>query len=228
MMAAVYAEGTTVIKNAAKEPEIEDLGNFLNAMGAKVSGQGTGTISIEGVKSLNSASYTPIGDRIEAATYIMTGLMMKNEINVTGFVPSHLDAVIDVLREMGANLEVLDNGVKVLPSDLNSINVTTAPFPGFPTDAQAQLMALMCVSKGTSVITENIFENRFMHVPELNRLNANIKVEGKSAIIEGDRELSGAEVMCTDLRASAALVMAALKAKGKTEISRILSPRSRL
>ena len=221
MTAAVYAEGTTVIKNAAKEPEIEDLGNFLNAMGAKVSGHGTGTVSIEGVKSLNSASYTPIGDRIEAATYIMTGLMMKNEINVTGFVPSHLDAVIDVLREMGANLEVLDNGVKVLPSDLNSINVTTAPFPGFPTDAQAQLMALMCVSKGTSVITENIFENRFMHVPELNRLNANIKVEGKSAIIEGDRELSGAEVMCTDLRASAALVMAALKAKGSTEVSRI-------
>ncbi len=221
MMAAVYATGLTVIKNAACEPEIEDLANFLIAMGADIEGAGTSEIRIKGVKKLKEATYRPIGDRIEAATYIMAGLMTQSSIKVDGFNPTHIGAVLETLKKMGANLKIGKDFVQTGPGELKAVTVITAPFPGFPTDVQAQLMALATTAKGNSVITENIFENRFMHVPELARLGAGIKLKSKSAYIEGGTPLVSAPVMCTDLRASAALVMAALVAEGETKISRI-------
>jgi UDP-N-acetylglucosamine 1-carboxyvinyltransferase len=221
MMAATLADGTTTIENAAKEPEVEDLANFLNSMGAKVSGIGTSRLVIEGVKELNGTEYCAIGDRIEAATYIMAGLATRSDLRIEGIVPDHLEYVTNYLREIGAELEVGEDFIRVLPSDLRAATVDTAPYPGFPTDGQAQLMALTTQIEGSSVITENIFENRFMHVPELKRLGADIELKGKSAIIHGRSELIAAPVMCTDLRASAALIIAALTAKGTTEISRV-------
>ncbi|PIK14973.1 UDP-N-acetylglucosamine 1-carboxyvinyltransferase [Halobacteriovorax sp. JY17] len=221
MMAAVFAEGITTIENAALEPEIDDLANFLNAMGAKVTGIGTKKIQIEGVKELHEVNYTAIGDRIEAATYIMAALATKSNVKVTDFNPSHLEFVLDELKTMGAKLNIGDNFVEVLPSDLKACKVDTAPFPGFPTDVQAQMMALVTQVKGSSIITEHIFENRFMHVPELNRLGAHIELKGNTAFVEGESKLKGAPVMCTDLRASAALIIAALASEGKTEISRV-------
>ncbi len=221
MMAAVLSEGETIIENAALEPEIKDLGDFLNKMGAKVSGHGTSIISIDGVKELQEVEYEAIGDRIEAATYIMAGVMTKSNLKVEGFDPRHLDAVLNVLTDMGAKLEIGKNYVSVKPSELKGAKVETAPYPGFPTDAQAQLMALATMAQGSTVITEKIFENRFMHAPELQRLGANIFLKGNTAIIEGGSPLKGAPVMCTDLRASAALVLAALVSEGKTEIDRI-------
>ncbi|WP_417336059.1 UDP-N-acetylglucosamine 1-carboxyvinyltransferase [Halobacteriovorax marinus] len=221
MMAAVYAKGKTIIENAALEPEIDDLANFLNAMGAKISGIGTKKIEIEGVKSLNEVEYTAIGDRIEAATYIMAALATKSNVRVEGFNPHHLEFVIDELKRMGADIEVGSDFVQVKKSELEACRIDTAPFPGFPTDVQAQMMALVTQVKGSSIITEHIFENRFMHVPELNRLGASIELKGNTAIVEGQRELKGAPVMCTDLRASAALIIAALASSGETEISRI-------
>ncbi len=221
MMAATLAEGETIIDNAALEPEITDLGNFLNSIGAKISGLDTKTIKIQGVKSLGGGEYTAIGDRIEAATYLMAGLMTKSQVRVRGFVPKHIDAVLDKLEEMGAKLERFDDGVEVFPSELNSVDIDTAPFPGFPTDVQAQMMALATQAKGSSIITEHIFENRFMHVPELSRLGASIKIKGNSAVVKGEQPLKGAPVMCTDLRASAALVMAALCCEGQTDVQRV-------
>ena len=221
MMAATLAEGTTIIENAALEPEIDDLANFLNAMGAKVTGIGTKKIQIEGVKELNEVDYTAIGDRIEAATYIMAALATKSKVKVTDFDPHHLEFVLDELKNMGAKLNIGENFVEVLPSDLKSCKVDTAPFPGFPTDVQAQMMALVTQVKGSSIITEHIFENRFMHVPELNRLGASIELKGNTAFVEGESKLKGAPVMCTDLRASAALIIAALASEGETEISRV-------
>ncbi|MCK6595920.1 MAG: UDP-N-acetylglucosamine 1-carboxyvinyltransferase [Bacteriovoracaceae bacterium] len=196
MMAAVFVEGTTVIDNAALEPEIDDLANFINAMGGKVTGIGTRKLEVTGVKELSDV-------RIE-------------DVN-----PSHLEFVIELLKEMGGKISVGDNFIHVEKSVLKSCHVDTAPFPGFPTDAQAQMIALCTQVKGSSVITEHIFENRFMHVPELVRLGANIVLKGKSAIIEGEQKLNGAPIMCTDLRASAALIIAALCATGTTEIQRI-------
>lgn len=221
MMAAVFAEGKTVIENAALEPEIDDLANFLNAMGAKISGIGTKKIEIDGVKELNEVNYTAIGDRIEAATYIMAALATNSKVKVEDFDPEHLDFVIDELKRMGAQFNIGKDFVEVLPSELSSCKIDTAPFPGFPTDVQAQMMALVTQVKGSSIITEHIFENRFMHVPELNRLGANIELKGNTAFVAGESKLIGAPVMCTDLRASAALIIAALASEGKTEISRV-------
>lgn len=221
MMAATLSEGETVIENAALEPEIIDLGNFLNKMGAKISGLGTSNITIIGVKELKEVEYEAIGDRIEAATYIMAGLITNSNIRVEGFDPKHLDAVLNILMDMGAKLEIGKDYVSIRPSVLKGVKVETAPFPGFPTDAQAQLMALATMAKGPTIITEKIFENRFMHAPELTRLGANIFLKGNTAIIEGISSLKGAPVMCTDLRASAALVLAGLASDGKTEIDRI-------
>lgn len=221
MMAAVLAEGETIIENAALEPEITDLGDFLNSLGAKISGLDTKTIKIEGVQSLKGGEYTAIGDRIEAATYIMAALMTGSQLKVKGFDPGHIDAVLEKLESMGASLERFDNGVEVFPSDLKGVDIDTAPYPGFPTDVQAQMMALATQAKGSSIITEHIFENRFMHVPELIRLGADITIKGNSAIVKGGKDLKGAPVMCTDLRASAALVMAALCSEGESEVRRV-------
>ncbi len=221
MMAAVLSEGETIIENAALEPEIVDLGNFLIKMGANISGLGSSVVSIKGVKTLHEAEYEAIGDRIEAATYIMAGLITNSSIKVEGFDPKHLDAVLNVLEEMGAKFEIGKDFVVVKSGELKAVKIETTPFPGFPTDAQAQIMALATQANGSTIITEKIFENRFMHAPELQRLGAKIFLKGNTAVIEGKSELKGAQVMCTDLRASAALVLAALASKGNTEIDRI-------
>ncbi len=227
MMAAVWAEGDTVIDNAAREPEIEDLANFLIKFGCDIQGAGTSRITIKGrdfkkYKPAKKIQYQVIGDRIEAATYIIAGLMTDSHITVKDFTPSHIKAVLDVLEKMGAKLEIGDDYVEVFPSGrLNGTKIDTAPYPGLPTDVQAQLMALMGVSNGLSFVRENIFENRFMHVPELVRMGMDIELEASAAIIEGVDDLSPAPVMCTDLRASAALILAALVTEGESEISRI-------
>jgi UDP-N-acetylglucosamine 1-carboxyvinyltransferase len=221
MLGAVLAKGKTVIRNAAREPEIIDLANFLIALGAKIEGQGTNEIIIEGVERLHGGTYRAIGDRIEAATYIIAGLMTKSQITVSGFVPEHLGAVFTTLEDMGAKIDRDENSVTVFPSELRGATVDTAPYPGFPTDVQAQLMSLMGVVSGPSVLTEHIFENRFMHVPELNRMGAHITLRGHVAMVEGQTYYTPAPVMCTDLRASAALVLAALVADGVTEIRRV-------
>jgi UDP-N-acetylglucosamine 1-carboxyvinyltransferase len=221
MMASVFTEGVTTIENAALEPEIDDLAHFLNAMGAKITGIGTQKIVIEGVKSFKEVTYEAIGDRIEAATYLMAALATGSNITIEGVKSKHLQYVIDVLKKMGAKIEATEDSISVFKSDLNGCQIDTAPFPGFPTDAQAQMIALCTQVKGISVITENIFENRFMHVPELIRLGADITLKGKLAIIEGGATLSAAPIMCTDLRASAALIIAALATKGDTELQRV-------
>lgn len=221
MMAAVFADGITTIENAALEPEIDDLANFLNSMGAKISGIGTNKLIIEGVKELFETEYEAIGDRIEAATYVIAGLMTNSTIKVTKFNPLHIEFVLDKLVEMGANLEIGSDYVITKPSTLKGVKIETAPYPGFPTDVQAQMVALCTIVNGTSIITENIFENRFMHVPELLRLGAKIDQQGSSLFIQGDAKLKGAPVMCTDLRASAALILAALVSEGETKIDRI-------
>ena len=221
MMAATLAKGQTIIKNAAQEPEIIDLANFLNKLGAKVEGAGTNEIIIDGVDKLGGGTHQPIGDRIEAITYIICGLATNSEITVKGFDPEFISDVINILKSMGANLVVGDDFVTTKESNLKPYHVVTAPYPGFPTDAQAQLMALMAIVDGRSTIVENIFENRFMHVPELKRMGAEVFIDGKIANIDGVKKLSGAQVMCTDLRASAALVIGALVANGDTYISRI-------
>ena len=221
MMAAVFTEGVTTIENSALEPEIDDLANFLNTMGANVAGIGTSTIIITGVKELKEATYEAIGDRIEAATYLMAALATGSEIEITGVNPRHLDFVIETLQGMGAKITTGEESIHVYQSELKGCMIDTAPFPGFPTDAQAQMIALCTQVKGASVITENIFENRFMHVPELVRLGADIALKGKSAFIQGGVKLTAAPIMCTDLRASAALIIAALATEGETEIQRV-------
>jgi len=222
MMAAVFTKGETIIENAALEPEIDDLANFLNAMGAKVSGIGTSKLHVHGVDSLNEVTYEAIGDRIEASTYLMAAIATNSEIEITDVNPVHLDFVIETLKKMGAKIETTEKTIKVFKHEkLKGCNIDTAPFPGFPTDAQAQLLALCCVIDAGSIVTENIFENRFMHVPELVRLGADIKLKGNTAFISGGRPMKSAPVMCTDLRASAALIIAALAASGETEIQRI-------
>ncbi|MBF0366374.1 MAG: UDP-N-acetylglucosamine 1-carboxyvinyltransferase [Oligoflexia bacterium] len=226
MMAATLAHGTTVIKNAAQEPEIADLGEFLNRMGAKVQGAGSAEVIIEGQESLlfSGSPYVVIPDRIESATYLIAGVMTNSEITIHNINAKHLDAVIATLKDMGAKLEI-DYDKKIIKTllhqGLHGTHVATAPYPGFPTDVQAQLMALTTIAQTPSVITEHIFENRFMHVPELNRMGANIVLKGNSAFIDGQSTLKSAPVMCTDLRASAALVLAALAAEGQSEVCRI-------
>lgn len=227
MMAAAFAEGETTIENAACEPEIADLQDFMNALGFDVSGAGTSTIKIKGksIESFSSSSivsYEVIGDRIEAATYIIAGLMTNSNITVSNFNPDHLKDVLKTLKEMGAKFEVNNRSVEVFPSGkLQGAKIETQPYPGFPTDVQAQLMALMGVSSGYSIISEKIFENRFMHVPELVRMGMDIELDGHYAFIHGVDSLSAAPVMCTDLRASAALVLSALVVSGETIVNRI-------
>ncbi len=222
MMAAVLAKGKTIIENAACEPEVEDLAEFLIKMGAKIKGHKTPRIEIEGVKKLKGAMHSVIPDRIETVTFIMAGAITRGDVTIKNIRPDHIVAVIDKLNETGLAIKIKDNEIRVKNDrKLKPIYVTTLPYPGFPTDAQAQLMALMSITDGISVITEKIFPERFLHVSELNRMGAEIALEGSSAIVRGVKRLSGAPVMASDLRASAALVLAGLVAKGKTEISRI-------
>jgi UDP-N-acetylglucosamine 1-carboxyvinyltransferase len=222
MMAAVLAEGTTLIECAACEPEIEDLGDFLNAMGAKVRGHGTPRVIIEGVKELTGTEFTVVPDRIEAGTFILAGAITNGEIHLDNVRLDHLHALTDKLAEIGVMVEK-DNGGVVAHArrHLRAVDVTTQPYPGFPTDLQAQLLALLCLADGNSAITEKIFPDRFMHVAELLRMGANIRKEGPTAIVTGVKKLIGAPVMASDLRASAALVLAGLVAEGTTTIQRV-------
>ncbi len=222
MMAAVLAKGETVIENAAEEPEIIDLSNFLNKMGANVRGAGTDTIRIEGVEQLKGTRHEIIPDRIETGTYMVAAAITKGDVVIENIVPAHIKPVIAKLKETGAELEIGEDVIRVNASSINkSVDLTTLPYPGFPTDMQAQFMALMTVLDGTSVINETVFENRFMHIPELSRLGANIRIEGHSAIVRGVSILEGSEVVATDLRAGAALVLAGLVAKGETHVNNI-------
>lgn len=222
MMAAVLARGTTLIKNAAKEPEIVDLQNFLNCMGADVKGSGTDVIKIRGVDSLGTAEHTVIPDRIEAGTFMIAAAITGGDVVINNVIPEHLEAVTAKLRESGAEVAVSEDQVRVRGNPpYSSVDVRTLPYPGFPTDMQPQFMALMAVSQGTSIITETIFENRFKHVSELRRLGADIKVEGQTTIIKGVPKLSGAVVEASDLRAGAALILAALVADNGTVIENI-------
>ena len=222
MMAAVLAEGTTIIENAAEEPEIVDLANFLNEMGADVKGAGTNTIRIKGVKELTATEHDVIPDRIEAATFMVAAAMTKGDITVENVILEHLKPVTAKLREAGCEVIEMDNSIRVIgPEKLKAIDIKTLPHPGFPTDVQAQFMAMLTVSKGTGVVIETVFENRFMHVAEFNRMGANIKIEGRTAIVEGVDKLYGAKVNATDLRAGAALILCGLIAEGETEIGEI-------
>ena len=223
MMAATLADGVTVIENAAREPEVIDLANFLNAMGAKISGAGTDTISIEGVEKLTGTRYRVLPDRIETGTYLVAAAISGGRIKVKDTDPKLLDAVIDKLREAGADINCGDDWIEL---DMHgkrpkAVSIRTAPFPAFPTDMQAQFAALNTIAEGTSTIVETVFENRFMHVQELQRMGADIEVEGNTAIVRGVDKLTAAPVMATDLRASASLIMAGLIAEGETEVQRI-------
>jgi UDP-N-acetylglucosamine 1-carboxyvinyltransferase len=223
MMAAVLAQGTSVLENAAQEPEVVDLANFLNRMGAKISGAGTNTLTIEGVENLHGTEYTVLPDRIETGTYLVAGAITRGHVRVTRTRPHDLDSVIEKLREAGAQIELGENWIDLDMQGRRplAVDITTAPYPGFATDMQAQFTALNTVAEGTSIITETVFENRFMHVQELQRLGADIRVKGNTAIIRGVSELNGAPIMATDLRASASLVLAGLVAKGTTRVDRV-------
>ncbi|HEY5754708.1 MAG TPA: UDP-N-acetylglucosamine 1-carboxyvinyltransferase [Steroidobacter sp.] len=223
LMAATLAEGQTVIENAAREPEVVDLANFLSAMGAKISGAGTDVITVTGVERLNGASYDVLPDRIETGTYLVAGAITGGHVKIKGTRPDHLDAVLLKLREAGAQIEIGDTWIDL---DMRgrrpkSVDLRTAPYPAFPTDMQAQFAALNAVAEGVATVVETIFENRFMHMLEMRRLGADIRIEGNTAIIRGVPRLTAAPVMATDLRASASLVLAALVAQGSTEIHRI-------
>jgi UDP-N-acetylglucosamine 1-carboxyvinyltransferase len=222
LMAAVLAKGRTVIKNAAREPEVGNLVDMLTAMGADIEGRDTDRLTINGVESLNAAEITTIPDRIETGTYLIAVGAAGGEVTLTNCNPAHLPALLEKLRAAGLVIKESESSIYVAkPSNVQSIDIKTQPYPGFPTDLQAQLMALMSLSNGLSVITETIFENRFMHVAELKRMGAEIQINGNSAIVKGVKKLKGAQVMATDLRASASLVVAGLAAEGVTEISRI-------
>ena len=222
MMAATLAQGTTILRNAACEPEVVNLAEVLNGMGAKISGAGTDVIKIDGVTSLKPTEGTIIPDRIEAGTFMVAAGITHGELNIRGCIPEHLEALINKLRDTGMKISPIKGGLKATGTKkINSVDVKTLPYPGFATDLQAQMMAYMSIGGGLSVITETIFENRFMHVSELMRMGADIKIQGNNAIVRGVPELRGAPVMATDLRASASLVLAALVAKGTTEISRV-------
>jgi UDP-N-acetylglucosamine 1-carboxyvinyltransferase len=222
MMAAVLARGNTVLRNAAREPEVVALGQMLNKMGAKIKGLGSNTIKIEGVKELKSVNWKIIPDRIEAGTYMMAVGAAGGKLIIENVIPDHMEAVISKVRSIGLQIEKDNTSICIKKKrGLHNVDIKTLPYPGFPTDLQAQIMVLMTLTGGLSVITETIFENRFMHVGELRRLGADIKIEGNSAIIKGVNGLNGAPVMATDLRASASLVLAGLAAKGTTTISRV-------
>jgi UDP-N-acetylglucosamine 1-carboxyvinyltransferase len=222
MMAATLAEGATVIENAAREPEIPDLAACLTAMGAKISGAGSDVITIEGVDKLHGAQHHVMPDRIETGTFLVAAAATRGNVRVTGARPGTLDAVLDKLRETGVKIETGADWIRVLPNGkIKAVNLRTAPYPAFPTDMQAQFVALNSVADGTGVVHETIFENRFMHVQELCRLGADIEVEGNTAVVKGVPHLDGATVMATDLRASASLVIAGLVARGTTIVDRI-------
>ena len=219
MMLAAKTPGITIIENAAKEPEIVDLANFLNAMGAKIRGTGTDVIKVEGVEELKAIRHAIIPDRIEAGTFMVAAAISGGEILVENVIPTHLHPVVAKLKEMGAFVEENDQGILVRAGEkVMPVDIKTLPYPGFPTDMQSQMMALLCLSRGSSMIVENVFENRFQIVDELNRMGAKIKVEGHTAVVEGVKTLYGTRVKATDLRAGAALVLAALAARGQTVI----------
>lgn len=222
MMAAVLAKGTTVLRNAAREPEIVALADVLKKMGARINGAGSSVIVIDGVPMLQPVSVSIIPDRIEAGTFMVSAALTGGDVTVLNCNPTHLEAVVHKLKLSGAKITVEDNRIRVKGVDeISSVDVKTLPYPGFPTDMQAQFMVLMSVSKGFSIISETVFENRFIHVDELKRMGADIKISGNTAMITGMPMLSGAQVMATDLRASASLILAGLVAKGTTEISRV-------
>jgi UDP-N-acetylglucosamine 1-carboxyvinyltransferase len=223
LMAAVLAQGKTVIENAAVEPEVVDLANFLIMCGAKIKGAGTERIEVEGVASLKKISeYSVIPDRVEAGTFMVATAITNGNVLLKNCVLEHLDAVVNKLSDSGIAINIEEEGVRIIGSDIiKAVDIKTAPYPGFPTDMQAQLMSLMCFSSGLSVITESIFENRFMHANELMRMGADIKIQGNTAIVRGKEMLKGAELMASDLRASASLILAALRAGGKTTVHRI-------
>lgn len=223
MMAAVLADGETVIENAAREPEIVQLAKFLKKMGAEIEGEGTDTIRIKGVKSLSPANVDVIPDRIEAATFLLAGAMIGEHLSVEGLNVGHLTSFLSKLRDAGVDFEIKSESRVVIsrPERLRAVNITTAPYPGFPTDMQAQWMAAMSIADGSSVIVEEVYKDRFTHVPELIRLGADIVLDNNVAIVRGVKELQGAQVMSTDIRASASLILAGLVAKGRTDIYRI-------
>lgn len=221
MMAAVLAKGTTIIRNAAREPEICDLQQLLSKMGAKIYGAGTDTIRIEGVTKLNATEHTVIPDRIEAGTFLVAGAMTKGDVTVENVCPEHLFPVIDKLQELGASVVWGANNIRIRAGELRGVDIKTLPHPGFPTDLQAPMLSMLAIAKGTSIITETIFENRFKHVDEMTRMGARIKVEGRTAVIRGVQKLTGAVVDAPDLRAGAALVLAALTAEGLSEIEHV-------
>jgi UDP-N-acetylglucosamine 1-carboxyvinyltransferase len=222
IMAAALAKGRTVLENAAKEPEVEELALVLNKMGARISGAGTSIITIEGVDELSPIEHAIIPDRIEAGTFAVAAAMTRGDVLLEGARPEHLDAVVAKLRTIGVQVAAEDGGMRVRGTgDLQAVDIVTQPHPGFPTDMQAQFMVLACVASGQSVIKEMIFENRYMHVPELNRMGADIQVSGRVAVVRGGQRLTAAPVMATDLRASASLVLAGLVASGKTEVLRV-------
>jgi len=222
MMAATLAQGTTIIENVAKEPEIVDLANFLNKMGARVKGAGTGTLRIEGVDVLFGADHAIIPDRIEAGTFMVAAAITGGNVLVQGAVPEHLSSLIAKMEEMGVEIFEEEDGVRVIgPERLKAVDIKTMPHPGFPTDMQSQMMALLLRADGTSMITETVFENRFMHVEEFRRMNAEIKIEGRSVILNGPSNLQGAEVSATDLRAAAALILTGLVSEGVTRVTEL-------
>lgn len=222
MMAATLAEGTTIIENCAKEPEIVDLASYLNKMGANIIGAGTETIRIKGVKSLKGTEHTIIPDRIEAGTFMVASAVTEGDVTVENVVIEHLRPLTAKLREMGVYIEEKENSIRVVgPKTLKPTDIKTLPHPGFPTDMQSQMMVAMLKAEGTSILTETVFENRFMHVEEFRRMNAKVKIEGRNVIIKGPIELHGAQVQSTDLRAAAALILAGLCADGETEVTKL-------
>jgi UDP-N-acetylglucosamine 1-carboxyvinyltransferase len=222
IMAAALAKGRTVIENAAREPEVEELALVLNKMGAKIQGAGTAIITIQGVDDLHPIEHAIIPDRIEAGTFAVAAAMTRGDVLLEGARPEHLDAVIAKLRACGAQVAAEAGGLRVRAAgELTGVDIVTQPHPGFPTDMQAQFMVLACVARGQSVIKEMIFENRYMHVPELGRMGADIQIDGRVAVVRGGAKLTGAQVMATDLRASASLILAGLVASGKTEVLRV-------
>jgi UDP-N-acetylglucosamine 1-carboxyvinyltransferase len=222
LMAACLARGVTLLQNCAQEPEVVDLAELLNRMGARIEGAGTRTIRVEGVERLKGAEHSVIPDRIEAGTYLAAGALIGEEIEVDHCLPSHMTAIVDKLEELGGRMEIGETSIRIAGADpIRAVNLRTLPHPGFPTDMQAQLMVALTQAGGTSLVTETIFENRFMHVSELNRMGANIQLDGHTAVVNGPTRLSAAEVMATDLRASACLVLAGLVAEGPTFIDRV-------
>ncbi|OZS77716.1 UDP-N-acetylglucosamine 1-carboxyvinyltransferase [Tetzosporium hominis] len=222
MTAAALAEGTTVIENAAKEPEIVDLANFINNMGGKVKGAGTDVIKIEGVVELTGAEHSIIPDRIEAGTFMVAAAITRGDVTIENAVPEHMTALISKMQEMGVDISETEQGLRIkAEGELKSVDIKTMPHPGFPTDMQSQMMSLMMTAHGTGIITETVFENRFMHVEEFRRMNGNLKIEGRSVIMENPSDLQGAEVAATDLRAAAALILAGLVADGVTRVTEL-------